>query len=498
MSSFNELLILHDLVNELDRRKKHPFTSYVPLESPENNQKAFHQSDKWFRCVFGGNRSGKSRVSAQEIMWYGTHTHPYVDTPKSPRIWVIAPEYRVIYEGIWGHIRDNLPDWEVEKLGPKVPNWNIPSYIKFKKGGQIDFISAEGGESDRKKVQAAEIDLLCIDEEIGGDLWDELEMRLLTRGGRIVISATLVSSEEWLLEYERKGEQGDPDVGLFRLDTRKNTYNNQKALARILARLSDDEKEVRIYGRSRKTKGIIYKNFGRDNLITNREFPWRWPRYMIFDPGARIAAALWVVITPQQKRIVYREMYLHNPELFDCVEWWRANEDSKEEFDLRLIDMAAFKRHADGSIGAGDQLNLHYGYSFAPGINNKNKNIEDVRWLLQPPDDPKLLVIEENCPNFIGEMKKYRWKPDRLRPDKDSAPSKPLKKHDHLVNCIEYFASQDLRYIQPQTERDLMEKEAVLEDHLVSVPEDREERRNHRIAIIKARQRIKNREIQDW
>jgi hypothetical protein len=502
-----ELWALNNLLDELAKRKAHPFVKYVPLSLDTNNQLAFHKSRKYIRLLLGGNRSGKSRTSSQEIMWWCTETHPYQSTPKKPRVWVISPEYRTIYEGVWSHLRDNLPEWEIKKFGPKTPGWDIPTYIEFVRGGRIDFISAQTGE-DRTKLQAAEIDLAVIDEEISGSLIVEIEMRLLTRGGRLIVGATLINSEEWIVQLETSTEVpgGNPDVDLFRLDTRANIYNNQTALKRLLTKLPEEELSVRIQGLSRRTHGLIYKNFSpQRNIIDEFPIPRTWTRVMVLDPGYRLAAALWGAISPPPSKLVlYREMYLPFSEASDWVNFIYTSEgwvntytsvwkpgDQYEEISLRLIDPSAFSHQVDGSPGIGSRLSEDYHLDFCPGFNDKGTNIFDVRTLLMG-EDPVLKVFS-SLRNFIDEIRQYRTKLSRERKNLDSSPDRPLKKHDHLMNCLEYMASQKVAYLQPKTAQELLEDEANMEDDEINWPEDPTERRIRRINILRLRARM-NRE----
>jgi hypothetical protein len=488
------------ILDEMKRRKEHTFSLYSPLDLPEINQLAYHCSRAWCRLVFGGNRSGKSRVTAQEILWWGTETHPYQPTPSSPRIWVISPEYRTIYEGIWIHIRENLPGWLVSRLGVKIPQHDIPSYVEFKKGARIDFISAEGGESDRKKIQAAEIDLICIDEEVSGDLKDELMARLITTGGRLNISATLIQSEDWLLDLEEQAKNPKiSDVELFRFNTKFNPHNNPTALKRWEESLSPEEREVRILGRSRQTKGIIYRP-PPEVKISRFDIPISWPRVHVFDPGHRVAASLWFAIDPDSYIYCYREMYLLYSNLLECVNFWKSAEgwelisqiwienNKTEKPYLRIIDPASFNTLADGSMSIGEQLSTHYNYYFIGGLASKDQNIEDVRRLFIPNENPRLKIFED-LTSLWTEIRKYRIKDRKVKSDGDRPKARPLKQHDHLMNCLEYFASQQLSYGERKTPKLLLEEEAMKDDGEIDLPEDLEKRRNKILRIQKIRQR---------
>jgi hypothetical protein len=462
--------------------------------------------------LFGGNRSGKSRSSAQEIFWWFDQSHPYQQTPKSPRIWVLSVEYRTIYEGIWSHLKNVIPDWTIAKIGPKIPGWDIPTYVESKKGARIDFISAIGGDDTRRKLQSAEIDLLSIDEEVGGELWTELQMRLLTRGGRVVVSATLVESEDWLLNLEDEAESGakenlkETGVSLFRLDTTLNKYNNQELLGRIFKNLSEEEKEVRIYGKRRRSVGLVYNSYNSDiHEIAPFPIPPTWTRVMAFDPGWRIAAALWIAIGPENQKVAYREMYLANVSLGEIVKFIRASEgyifdadrkiwiesDNFENIDLRLIDPSAFRHLEDGSLGVGYQLSNDFDLNFASGYNDKRTNVEDVRsWLDKRigPEGQKTpeLMVFKTLEYFKKERSKYRLNPDKSKRDKDQATDRPLKKDDHLMNCLEYLASARPYYRPAQTYKDKFKEQISKKAEDVEWPDNRLQK----IKLIRERNKL--------
>lgn len=479
-----------NLLEELKLRQSHPGIAYVPCADPMCNQLAFHNSDAWCRLVFGGNRSGKSRAGAQEDYWWFTQTHPYLKTPKAPRIWVLSAEYRTIYEGVWSHLRNVIPHWDIAKTGPKVPNWDIPSYIESKSGARIDFISAQGGEETRKKIQAAEIDLLHVDEEVDGSLWIELQMRLVTRGGKVLVTATLIESEDWLLELEDKSLQGDPDVSITRLSTLHNIYNNQAAVARVVSHLSDEEKIVRIEGKRRKASGLIYANWNPlKHEIDPIFIPDEWTKLMVFDPGFRTAAALWIAIDPKQYAIAYREMYLHNTTLSEIADFIKASE-KEETIQLRFIDPHAFDHGVDGSPGIGHRLLDDYKLLFQPGQNDKMTNIEDVRrWLLPDLTGTPQFRIFNTLEHFKSERRQYRTKPASKSRDRDDSPDRPLKRKDHLMNCWEYAATARVRFMQGLTESEMFTKLAKTPDDRIDHPD--KNAHYFRIRIQKERKRLR-------
>lgn len=492
-----------ELLEELNKRKKHASQTYNPLDN-QPQQLAYHKDDAWCRLLFGGNRSGKSRGAAQEIYWFFSESHPYLTTPSAPRIWVLSAEYRTIFEGIWTHLKNVIPPWSIAKVGSKLPNWDIPSYITSKTGARIDFISAQGGEETRKRLQAAEIDLLAIDEEVGGELWIELQARLVTRGGKVIVSATLIESEDWLLDLEEQAKQGSTDVKIFRLDSRKNTFNNAAAMQRFMSNLSAEEQDVRIYGRSRKMSGLVYANWSDLNDIEPFPIPDGWTKAMCLDPGHRTAAALWIAINDRQQAIAYREMYLHNCELIDVANFIQEAEQG-ERIDFRYCDPAGFKHHDDGSVGVAIQMAQDYGIYFIPASSrNKDQNIEDVRrWLHKDLTGIPGFRIFNTLQNFKLERRKYRFPKDKGNRDRAEPRNLPIKRLDHLMNCWEYLATARIQYNPMRTEQEMIETLALNPNIDISIlfnpanADNEEYQRKLAVLVTKKRFKLRSNDYED-
>src|SRR3989304_8166561 len=191
------------LLEEFKRRSEHAINKYVPTHEEEHDQLSYHLSKARYRLLFGGNQSGKSHAAAYDCVCMARGSSPFYDLKqikKNYNIWIISAEYVTIKTGIYRHLKDIIPDWELVEEGPNVPGHRLPTFITLKrKDGYcttITFASAKG--ESREKFQAAAVDYIYIDEEIQEDIWEELEARTLSTGGRFSLSATLVESYEWI------------------------------------------------------------------------------------------------------------------------------------------------------------------------------------------------------------------------------------------------------------------------------------------------------------
>lgn len=453
----------YELLSELRRRSEHEFHKYKPY----GGQIEFHQSDKYVRCVFGGNQSGKSRCGAQEIAWWYTHTHPYLKTPDRPvTIWVTSTEYRTIKNGVYRHLNNIIPDWDIKDRGPKIQGFDINSYIKSPRGDTIEFISAKGADEARQKFQAAEVDLMCIDEEVENYIWDEVQARMLTSGGRIIFTATLVESYDWVVGLEKKGELKHRDTFLTRLSTLENPYVNQDQVKRLIGEdgWDADTQRYRIYGKSRRSSGLVYKTWGRHHVLDTFKIPIHWTKTNILDPGFRVCASLWFATTPKNQHICYRELYVREETVDNVAEEIKLLEGS-EIIDYRIIDDKYGSKLITGELGVLHRLAEYYNLYYSPAMKSKHYGIECARGLLKDRqlegfneytlDDGEIIAIPQRYhfftfdnPNFYEEMGNYRIRPMKAMRNKNEPVDAPLKQHDHTCDCFRYFATSNVSYFE--------------------------------------------------
>lgn len=464
---------IYPICAEVQRRKTHPCFTYKPDDSPDRNQLSLHKSEAPILMVFGGSQSGKSCSAAHETKMWLRGKHPYKQTPTPCRIYVISASYRTLQEGIYRHLKTCLPEWEVETYGRAIPGWDLPGFIRMKNGSQIDFISGEGREDARRKIQAAEIDLAVIDEEVDELLWEELMARRLARGGRVMVAATLLRSEPWCLQLEDRAEAGDPDVFLVRLSTyaaARAGHVKNKVVKEMESTLPKEEIDVRLHGRSRRYEGLVYPEFGKANVIPVKpgetfEVPKGWTRYMAIDPGWRTWAVLWAAVGPDEKYIVYRELYLHSKQwqevasaIFAAMQYRWIEKDNKdgglwvwddarsEHMEVQWIDPAEFGHNTTGEPKVG-HLFAQYGLACAPARNDVHHGVLLCRQDLAPCADgvPRMRVLS-TCTNFLKEIRSYRHQKETRDENKDARPGRPTKQRDHLMDTWRYLVAGGLEY----------------------------------------------------
>lgn len=467
------MIEISELLSERQRRKEH-YAKYKPGNIPGWDQERIHRSQAPILLIFGGNQSGKSLTSSKEIEWRIRGKHPYKTTTEPPVIaWVISTEYATIRNGIYRHLIEHIPPWEVEAYGPKVQGHDLHSYIKLKNGSKVEFYSAKGREEARQKLQAAKVHIMAIDEEVSKDVMEELTVRQLAASRPVmIISATLIMSEPWVLDLEERAERGDEEICLSRLRTDLNPNVDKATLNRVMTSMDSETISYRIYGKSRKHSGLVYKDFNQKHLTTPFHIPLEWPRYCALDPGIRTFAVLWMAVDPSGHKVLYDELYLHGIALHEVVElirlregWvhygyvessrglkvkkWKPHPTKWTPIQLRVIDDKRGSRLITGDYGVLEQLSVLYNMYCVPAEKNKLVGIERCRQALTPMIDQRPETIVFNTlTNFISEIKQYRYRPDKSLIHQNEPAQEPIKKKDHLLDCWRY-----LNMLNPQYER---------------------------------------------
>lgn len=404
------------------------------------------------------------------MKWWVEESHPYLITPRAPKIYILSADYRTLTEGMVRHLLGNektpgvLHEWEIERLGSQAAKTGLPAFIRFKSGAQIDLISGDGGEEARKKLQAAAVDLVVIDEEISGILWKELMARRLSFGGRVVVSATLQRSEEWLLDLEQAAITGDENVHLTRLDTRRAVergHVSKNVYDEMTAYLSEEDKHVMLRGGSRKRQGLVYPEFQKQHICKPFKIEPHWTRYCGIDPGRRTCAIVWAAVTPDERVFIYREGYFHGIRYHDVAKFIYESEGfffdeatklwvrspSAETISIRWIDPSAYYHTASGEAGVGTLLSSDYHLYTSPAPNNVHFGIERVHQLLRIGlDDQPNLKVFNTCKMVIKEFGQYRWVDDKGSTWAHERKDQPVKRHDHAMDALRYLAAAGLYY----------------------------------------------------
>lgn len=449
---------------ELSRRRAEESSRYyVPLAKEDGSQQLeFHQCDRQFRVILGGNQGGKTEALVQELNYWATGTHPWLKT-RTPPIYgrCVGTSWSAVVTNIIPKFmqvvrRDQLKGgkWETAFRG-SISHPTSGMALDYANGSVIDFLNYE-----QKPIEFAGVqrDIIGFDEEPPKDIYDESLPRLLMYNGRIVIAMTAVNGYTWI--GEELVDSPSPDVAVFVLPTLSNKHLDQKAKDMLVRRYANDPEmaAVRLYGQMIQIGGLLFKTW-RDNLHICAEFviPQWWPKAILIDPGlSKGHAAVWGAVDPKTLHLgEYPKSYFFDELLGDegesVDEFCRKLRDHNKG---RFIEHFRIDPHWDWENKAvQDGFNLFREFEkHIPGLQPAPENWKGSyyeayknRLVLDPMGRSDGMPWENNhvgvqwfadsCPKFIKQMKSFSYVKQKDIQKLQSDKKKVRNVNDDLIDC---------------------------------------------------------------
>jgi hypothetical protein len=287
-------------------------------------------------------------------------------------------------------------------------------------------------------MQGISIRWWWIDEEPLGDVgygvYDELRARVADQSGRGAISMVPMEGLTWV--HDRLERDREDDAEVVELDALDNPHL-PASFRRIYEGMSDDEVQVRRFGRFKSRSGAIYafiqgdgSRWGPGHLCEPFEVPADWPRFRGVDFGlVNPTCVLWGALGDDDTLYIYREHYEGGPSFAEHARRVREYE-AGESIEGGWGDPSAREAMEDWAV---EDVYLDL------ANNDVKAGIDAIKERLRIRGDerPRLKVFKPTpehagCPNLIRELQGYVWDPNR----RDEAP---VKKHDHAPDALRYM-----------------------------------------------------------
>jgi len=307
----------------------------------------FQELDHWVQAeklledydrllISGGNRSGKTQFSAKYLV----------------RTMVEKPGARVVAFSMTSQssIRDQQPSVYNYLPGEwKKPKKNKTTNVSYSvKNGfsEATFILPNGSQAwfnhysqQPDILEGMEADLIWFDELVPYSWVETAAFRLVTRKGKMLVSATPITG--WtntlanfqsgctfrqtlparFLEEDKVHVPGcgvgkmpyvaecvRDDSAIVWFHTDQNPFQPQDSMMKALEKESSIQKKVRFYGWCEKTTGNYFPKFNKTHIIDPEDIPQQGTNYMVCDPaGSRMWATLWLRVDEAGRMYVYRE-----------------------------------------------------------------------------------------------------------------------------------------------------------------------------------------------
>ena len=416
----------------------------------------FHNSTAKTRAIFGGNRGGKTTAAIVDGIWIALGIHPvWSEIYKPPvRIRIVTTDF----------------DNGVRKvIVPKIREWLPPERVKTNytdRNRQFtldngSFIELMSNDQEVSKFGGTSRHLTIFDEPPKKEIWTECQMRHVdTDGASVLVMTPPITGEGsgdeyWACEeiYEKDGQDG---IECFMTSTYENGHLTKSVIDRIAQNLSDEEKEVKLYGKFISMSGIIYKEFNpsihviKDFNIHDYEKEKTWTRYSGMDPHPNAPfSALYAACSPNDFIYVYEEIY-ETPQAIPILAEIIKKREGNDRINLRVAD----KRMGNTESKIFNQKSIIDQFK-EQGLFYKNCNdsfqdsyfsVKDGLRLTKCTDGkerPRLFIMEK-CKNLIYQLKHYHFESSKAVNEKKQGPK---KKDEHLVNCLQQIMNCGPRYI---------------------------------------------------
>jgi hypothetical protein len=231
------------------------------------------------------------------------------------------------------------------------------------------------------------------------------------------------------------------------VDMDDNPYLDAGTKEWVLSGLSAEERQARKQGRFVAFAGLIYPQFGPKHIIPQlpgvgeadqTSIPQGAEVFCGIDPGIRhMCGVLFGYLGYQDEMVIFDEITMPDltiKEVCDeirlrCLRWgcapmWYA------------LDPSA--RNRASQTGRSDQQEFaDNGIFTIPAQNSVTAGINRVRERLEA----SKLKVTANCSELREEFNQYHWVKDSKR--SEHAPKDtPVKKNDHLLDCLRYMVMQ--------------------------------------------------------
>ncbi len=464
----------------------------------------FHASTKRELLISGGNRSSKTDTALAELSIQATGIIPYSLqgiypkeklTRRPIRARVVCASLTDTLEPV---IKPKLQWWKWN--GPGEPgssrghygwmprsclqygDWTKAYSEKYRTlhladGGVIQFNSYD---QEREHLAGGSFHLTIFDELPPKGHYTECKLRLLDTGGQLITAMTPPTeatgiSAAWIYDdlYE-PGMGGHPDIAAFEFFTEHNRILGAEELRWITAGLSEEERQVRLYGRFLHLSGLIHPLFtvaprqwcltcdrpvaamtqgrcptcSRDGLLAYQhviepyDWPRRWPVVFIMDPHPRKpAACTWTAVNEDDEWVQVAELEASGTaeEMAQRIFTFEDAHDFHPQ--LRLMDPNAAESTND-KVERGwtmrrefDRVGLRCDKAidaFDPGVSRFNDALKPDGLLHRP-----RWQVFSTCEQTIYQLARYTWDEWTRQEETRSPKPKPRDKHKDFPDCFD-------------------------------------------------------------
>ena len=432
------------IVEEEQKAKERIEKRFIPAQPsarPFAEQRAFFRDATKTKLVRTGNRAAKTFSTHRDLAWKIMRNHPYRKdwrgdyeaSKKNPKkVWVCGPTFEFLMEVSWEmYLKQFIPRWyytnedgeEMISYG-KYKGYEYVEKVYFRNGDVLEFKSYM--QNILTKMGRA-IDVAVLDEMPPKLMViSEIVTRCFDRSGDMTMGFTPLNPDADIKNYL----ENHPKMATHSWPLLSNPLygKDPEKYQRVLdeyKHLPDNEKNARLNG------DWYYENTGEELIfegivpetVKDFEVPLYWRQMIVVDPASHVTGFAIFAEDPENK-------------IWYCIRagelYWKDKLATAEDI-VREIDR--YKPHENFKYvkkiydNAEAWFRAHAGNTWYPCIEkNKQAQIMAMRDLLA---NKKLIFFQNAASKAIQQIYKYKQKEGKI-----------VKKNDHVVDCIQYFARE--------------------------------------------------------
>jgi len=421
------------------KRVEKAFIPWLPGARPFAEQKNFFRDRTKTKLCRTGNRAAKTFSTHRDLAWKLMRNHPYrpdwredYEKSKPKKFWCLGPTFEFLKEASWDtYLHKFIPPWyytndagEQMIITKKHQGYEYIDKVIFRNGDQLEFKSYS---QNILALMGRSIDVAVLDEMPPKLMViSEIVTRVLDKGGDMVMGFTPLNPDEDIKHY--LDNHSSLALHTWPLLANPLYKNDPEKYQRVLdewEHLPKAEREARLNG------AWYYESDGTEQVFENIipevvedfEVPLHWRQARVLDPASHVTGFSILAEDPNTG-----EWYvIHSGELY-----WKGKlakaEDIEREID-RYRPTPDFKYCLNIYDNAEAWFSAHSSGIWRPcAEKNKQAQIIALRKIMQ---DRRLKFFRVGGAAALRQVYKYKQKDGKV-----------LKKQDHIVDTLQYFARQ--------------------------------------------------------
>jgi endogenous inhibitor of DNA gyrase (YacG/DUF329 family) len=289
-------------------------------------------------------------------------------------------------------------------------------------GGTIEI---QSNNQDTKEHEGWKGDLILYDEPPRREIYVANARGLVDRKGREVFAATLLA-EPWIDKDVKKkvGKDGKPEKSVFWVSG--TSYDNvgygitKEGVDQLSAKLTDNERQARIFGIPQYMQGLIYPQFSRKEHF----FPWfpvplTWMVDIAIDIHPRERqAVLFVATDPRNDRYICDEVWDYGDGTWVGEQIVKKVNNNSYRVNRIVIDPLSKgdANNAETTYQKVFNVLARYGFSLETASKDKDAGILEVKKHLRGPNNKPSIFLLDNCMRTLSEIEGYMWNKETNKP----------------------------------------------------------------------------------